>query len=925
MKISRLVVSVVSLVALFGAFVLAPSAVAKKPKVSIQIKTAKQAALSSSKGLVVVVRSQRRAKLTVTLKGFGQGKSSAFRKVRVKFGAKGKRSRQVKLPLTAAGRKSMLACGSKSVRVTATYKGGKRRASRNLSYAENRCKATIRWTEYGIPRIEAKDYRSLGYGYGYSLAEQNICSMADIYTTVRGERSKYFGPEESYGSDPTINNRESDFFFRQVIAEKKVERLLDSEIDAPKPGVRAVIWGYVKGYNAWLRKKGVANIQDATCAGEPWVKQISEKDAYLRFFQLSVYASANQLISKLVNAQPPGSGGSIAAASKPAAAMGEGTDPLAQLDELALGSNAVGLGSEATSTGKGMLFGNPHFPWQGQLRFFQAQLTIPGKLNVSGGSLLGAPVVLIGHTQNLAWSHTVSTARRFAVIKSETSTTDPTTYFTPEGRSRKMTATRVTIDVKREDGSIGQESRTLYSTIYGQVITGLPQAGAEELYAWVPGQVFSLIDPNAQSFRYLNHFFEANHSQSVNELSSVLRRNQGVPWVNTIGADSTGKALYADVGVVPNIDDQKWADCGDIAYGFVWNSAKIATLDGTKAGCAPAKAEDAVAPGILPNDQLPLQVRDDYTSNMNDSFWLSNPEAPITGIPSIVGNVDSARSLRTRNGLVQIAERLAGTDGQAGNRFTLPQVQNMLTNNLNYGAELLVPDMVEFCDGETTMRRANGTPVDITEACAVLGSYDLTDNLDSEGTLLWRRIASRLPLSTAGLYLTPFDLANPVNTPAVLNTAYTASNQTVPAAEQALAETVNEFATRTPVMPLDATLREYQFVTRNGDRIAIPGGPGGIGVYNAIAAFRDETTGEYYDVDYGTSFVINASLDGSACPDVRTILTYSQAATNAASPYYSDQTELFSNYGWVEDRFCIAQQEADPALRIENLNGGVAP
>ena len=915
MRIARTVAAFVSLVALSGAVLIAPSAVAKKPKVSLQVKTSNQAALNSSKGLVVVVKSSGKA--TVTVKATGDGKSNAFGSRNAKFGKKGQKN--VKLTLTSAGRTNMLACGSKQVKVTASFKGGKKTVGKNLPYSEKLCKATIRWTEYGIPRIEAKDYRSLGYGYGYSLAEQNICSMADIYTTVRGERSKFFGPDLSYEG---INNRDSDFFYRQAIAENKVGKLLESETDAPKPGVRAVIWGYVKGYNAWLRETGVDNIEDETCAGEPWVKQISENDAYLRFYQLSVYASANQLMSRIVNAQPPGSDRVTTGTQ---AAESASADSLAQLDELALGSNAVGLGSESTATGKGMLFGNPHFPWQGQLRFFQSQMTIPGKLNVSGGSLLGSPVILIGHTRDLAWSHTVSTARRFAVIQSETSFEDPTTYFTPDGKTRKMTATDVKIEVKQEDGSIEEESRTLYSTIYGQVVVGLPATGLENVYAWAPGQVFSLIDPNAQSFRYLNHFFEANHSQSVDQLADVLRRNQGVPWVNTIGADSTGEALYADVGVVPNVDDEKYAECSLPAYGAIWQAQKIATLDGTRAGCVPAKAEGAVAPGILPNDKLPLQIRDDYTSNMNDSFWLSNPEAPITDIPEIVGNTDSARSLRTRNGLVQIAERLAGTDGQEGDKFTLPQVQNMLTNNRNYSAELLAPDMVDFCDGKTTMRRANGTPVDITEACQVLAGYDLTDNLDSEGTLLWRRIAGRLPLSTAAFYTTPFSLGDPVNTPAVMNAAYTASGQTVPAAEQALAETVNEFATRTPVMPLDATLGDYQYVIRNGDRIPIPGGPGGLGVYNVITASRDSTTGDYNNVTHGSSFIINASLDGSQCPDVKTMLTYSQAATNAASPNYSDQTELFSEYGWVEDRFCLSQQEADPDLRIENLNGGVAP
>src|SRR3712207_8132903 len=56
--------------------------------------------------------------------------------------------------------------------------------------------------------------------------------------------------------------------------------------------------------------------------------------------------------------------------------------------------------------------GNPHFPWDGTERFYQAHATIPGKLDVQGGALYGVPVVLIGNTKGLAWSHTVRSEER---------------------------------------------------------------------------------------------------------------------------------------------------------------------------------------------------------------------------------------------------------------------------------------------------------------------------------------------------------------------------------------------------------------------------------------------------------------------------------------------------------------------------------
>jgi acyl-homoserine lactone acylase PvdQ len=42
----------------------------------------------------------------------------------------------------------------------------------------------------------------------------------------------------------------------------------------------------------------------------------------------------------------------------------------AGLWESPLGSNAWAFGKDTTAKGKGMLLGNPHFPWVGTSRFF---------------------------------------------------------------------------------------------------------------------------------------------------------------------------------------------------------------------------------------------------------------------------------------------------------------------------------------------------------------------------------------------------------------------------------------------------------------------------------------------------------------------------------------------------------------------------
>ena len=38
--------------------------------------------------------------------------------------------------------------------------------------------AKIQRTSYGIPHIQAGDWGSLGYGYGYAFAEDNLCMVS---------------------------------------------------------------------------------------------------------------------------------------------------------------------------------------------------------------------------------------------------------------------------------------------------------------------------------------------------------------------------------------------------------------------------------------------------------------------------------------------------------------------------------------------------------------------------------------------------------------------------------------------------------------------------------------------------------------------------------------------------------------------------
>ena len=81
-------------------------------------------------------------------------------------------------------------------------------------------------------------------------------------------------------------------------------------------------------------------------------------------------------------------------------------------------------------------------------------------------------------------------------------------------------------------------------------------------------------------------------------------------------------------------------------------------------------------------------TRRDYVENSNDSYWLPSARFRLTGFPRIIGPEGTPR-LRTRLGLVQAEQRLAGTDGLGPAGFTLGTMKAVFNGNRNLSAELL--------------------------------------------------------------------------------------------------------------------------------------------------------------------------------------------------------------------------------------------
>ena len=268
----------------------------------------------------------------------------------------------------------------------------------------------------------------------------------------------------------------------------------------------------------------------------------------------------------------------------------------------AMGSNAYGIGAEGSQTEHGILLGNPHFPWRGAERWFIHHLTIPGVYDVMGASLQGVPVVNIGFNENLAWSHTVSTGRRFTFHELQLLEDDPMKYMYDD-EVRDIETFEVTIQVKLEDGTIEDRVEEIYMSQYGPIIDLSLVNG--NFGGWPTGRntVIAMRDANIDNTRALNQFQAMGKADCIAELEDALKII-GLPWVNTIAADRAGTGYYADITTVPNVSAEKLNDCADSIISIGLTANRFFTLNGSRSECEWGTDPDGPE-GLLGFDNLP--------------------------------------------------------------------------------------------------------------------------------------------------------------------------------------------------------------------------------------------------------------------------------------------------------------------------------
>jgi len=352
----------------------------------------------------------------------------------------------------------------------------------------------IRWTAFGIPHVKANDWAGMGYGFAYATANDAVCVIARDVMTVNGDLSMHQGPKNG--------NLQSDVFHRGLLTDD----VLATFTSAQSTKALEFFRGYTAGYNRYLRD----HVDDlpASCAGYPWVRPITADDLARLTVGVGIRYGLGWFQKDIANATPP----NAAQPGKPLAALDDFDATLGSDDrydfEVGIGSNAIALGSDVTQSGRGVLFGNPHYPWKGSSRFHLIHTTIPGELDVMGVSLMTTYQVAIGFNKDIAWSHTVSTALRFTLYELQLNPENPMEYEY-DGEYRPITP--VNVDV----GSAEIAAQTIYLTHYGPIVMS-------KALPWTKQVAYAIRDANVSNTRNIATYDALNVAESVDDIEAAI-------------------------------------------------------------------------------------------------------------------------------------------------------------------------------------------------------------------------------------------------------------------------------------------------------------------------------------------------------------------------------------------------------------------
>lgn len=230
----------------------------------------------------------------------------------------------------------------------------------------------------------------------------------------------------------------------------------------------------------------------------------------------------------------PGDSGAARAATRLAAAHAAFGMGRRGPEDVAYGSNNWAVSPARSATGHALLAGDPHLELSLPSIWYQAHLVVPGRLDVQGVTLPGAPWVIIGFNREVAWSFTNTGADVNDYYEESVDDPDHPARYRLDGEWRPLER-RVEVFLDRAGDTLAVD--TLRFTHRGP----LQRTDAGWLsMAWTIYSGRSSAD----------HFVRANRARTVGEFLEAMRDYEA-PAQNMLVADRRGTIAVRSTGRYP--------------------------------------------------------------------------------------------------------------------------------------------------------------------------------------------------------------------------------------------------------------------------------------------------------------------------------------------------------------------------------------
>ena len=428
--------------------------------------------------------------------------------------------------------------------------------------------------KWGVPHIFANTDSEVAYGLAYAHAEDDFSTIQTSFMAGKAMLGRYKGKDGAA----------VDYTVKLLRIKQLVDAHYEKDISAHYKGV---LEGYSAGINAYAK----ANKKEVLLSP---LFPITPKDMLCySVLQLCVLSGADAALKSIFG----------------------GTVPTTELEKLKpVGSNAYAFNSKKTADGQTYLNINAHQPLEGPVSWYEAHLSSKEGWNIIGALFPGAPSILLGCNQNLAWAHTVNYPDKLDVYQLEINPNNKLEYKL-DGKWETLEETKEKLKVKVSGLRIGVGKKAWWSKYGPTVIT---ERGT-----------FALRLPALFDIRGLEQWFWMNKARNFAEFKKALKM-EAIPGYNVMYADRFDTIYYLSNAQLPVRNK-----------GYNWRS----TLPGNTTATLWTK--------LHPIENLPqmLNPSSGYLFNSNHSVYHatdSKEYAPLKNVDETMGyeKNENNRSIR---------------------------------------------------------------------------------------------------------------------------------------------------------------------------------------------------------------------------------------------------------------------------------------